>query len=273
MIHTDINNLTLESHKQVLITCDYQVSDKCSTKYSRQYRDARKTREKNSGTDICIYCSRYLKFSGRNNPNCKYKNLDDSLMSQIDTPFKAWLLGWIASDGSLAKKGETNIAILTSDSYLLEEITRLVNGPKIKLIKNNYMSLLSISSIQLADDCRRHLGILSPMKKSKIVSFPSLPEILIPHFIRGLLEGDGYLSHCKKYWKSGFGIYPRLGIASISPSIKEGLKAFYGFGSITKSGWTTSNKKAIQVASNIYQNAYLTPILKRKYEIYQQWIL
>lgn len=99
MFLEDTSGLSRGSHKQVSVVCDFQESKSCLVNVTRSYRDARDNMDRNNGSYICFQCSRFMKYSGRNNPNCKYKALDDHLMDVIDSEVKAYLLGWIASDG------------------------------------------------------------------------------------------------------------------------------------------------------------------------------
>lgn len=270
MITDDITKLSSESHKRVDVVCDSQASENCKKEYTRQYRDILKTRNRNNGKDICLQCSRATKATGRQNPNAKYPDLDDSFLDQIDTPFKAWLLGWIASDGTLSKLNEIEISIIHSDGYILEAIADVIKCRKPVLVKNGHMISLTIYSQQMANAARRHLNIPKPMKKSKIVEFPDLTKELIPHFLRGLVEGDGCLR--MKTSSRSSQSYPYIEIASSSDKMKESIKEKFGLGNINKHTWQVCGKKAITACNFIYQNIADTPILKRKYEKYQQFI-
>ena len=71
------NTLSENSHKRVNVKCDFNTSDKCKNEYTLEYRQYLKFSSNNDGQLSCIYChnNRYM---GRNNPNCKYKNIDDN---------------------------------------------------------------------------------------------------------------------------------------------------------------------------------------------------
>jgi hypothetical protein len=107
----NVTNLTLGSHKRVNVKCDVNTSEKCKHEYTLEYRQYLKFVGDN--TLRCIYC-RNVAYSGRNNSNCKYKYIDDSMFKTIDSPEKAWLLGWIASDGCISKRG---VSISIRDYY------------------------------------------------------------------------------------------------------------------------------------------------------------
>ena len=90
-----------QSHSIVEVECDFKVNKKCKNIYKTSYKSYFKNISRNNGKLICLFCSRDMKFSGRNNPNCKYKNIDDNYFQQINKE-KAYLLGWIASDGCVS---------------------------------------------------------------------------------------------------------------------------------------------------------------------------
>ena len=92
------------SHMRVMIDCDFQIAEKCPKTFARTYKDIITVMNKNEGKYICMHCSRALKISGRLNPSVVHRTLDDSMMKNIDTEGKAYLLGWIASDGHVKKR-------------------------------------------------------------------------------------------------------------------------------------------------------------------------
>ena len=65
-----------------------------------------------------------IKYLGRNNPNYLYK-LNDDYFKDIDDN-KAYILGWIASDGHIAKRGFA-ISIDKKDLLILEKIRDLIS--------------------------------------------------------------------------------------------------------------------------------------------------
>lgn len=263
----NIHNLSDGSHKVFDVTCDFQVTEKCKKIMKIEWRTILKQRNNNGGMDICLQCSRATKASGRDNPNAKYKQLNDDYFNVIDTPMKAWILGWIASDGSLAKKNVCTISILKSDIKILNEISSELKcgSPKDKNrldASKNEMSTISINSKRIFSDLTRHLGLPGPCKKSAILKFPELQENLKIYFIRGLFEGDGSISYHSKY------NYLRISIAGTSVPIKESIFDYFKCGHIGADSWQVTGKKALCVAKTIYEDILSTPILDRKYSKY-----
>ena len=193
MILTDITGFSKESHKEVNVKCDFNITDKCRGTFVSVYRDVLKMQNRNNGKDICIYCSRRLKCAGRNNPNSKYE-FDDNFFNNIDSDGKAYLLGWIASDGHIAKTNSVTIAIHKKD----EEIFRKFNEILGTKIETNYhktrpMVKFSFNSLQASKDICKHLSI-SPGRKCETVQFPEdlqNDKNLGWAFIRGIFDGDG----------------------------------------------------------------------------------
>src|SRR6476469_1999984 len=99
--------------------CDSRTSHKCRVRWLVSARLLRRTKARNNDKNICVYCSRAIKSTGRNNPNCKYKSLDDCFFDNVDTEEKAYFLGWIASDGSISKNGSINIFVQKKDAGIL----------------------------------------------------------------------------------------------------------------------------------------------------------
>src|SRR5574338_45974 len=168
MILENISSLKLGSHKPIRIRCDFRESSKCRFEFMRHYREILSYRAKNNNKDICLYCSRKIKFSGRDNPNSKYE-LDDNLLENIDSEGKAYLLGWIASDGSVCANGAITISVHKKDEDLFNTIFRII-GYRSKLSRRGNMVSLRLCSTKMMNDVCRHLNI-SPGKKSHVVEF------------------------------------------------------------------------------------------------------
>lgn len=130
----------------------------------------------------------------------KYK-LNEHYFDEVDTPNKAYILGILYSDGSNnPSKSTVSISLQEEDGYILEKIRNELNSSKpLEYLdysnkhdfgynyKNQYRLLLFSSYL-----CRQlsNLGVVK--NKSLKISFPNfLPDDLIPHFVRGVYDGDG----------------------------------------------------------------------------------
>ncbi len=246
--------------QKIPVTCALQVSPKCKKTWEITSRAFRQGKKRNDGKIICLYCSRAFKFTGRTNPNCRYQRLDDKLFDRVDNEAKAYLLGWIASDGSI-RKGSIVIAIHSDDTHTLARLRDIVDKElPIKKKKNRPISYFEISSSQMQERVCQLLEI-EPGKKDRTVGFPKLDsDELYWAFIRGYFDGDGSISS------------PALGrircnIASQSDKLRNGIKEFcqikcsdYG----DKLEW--NNNHALDFLHKIYHGA--SYYLPRKHDLY-----
>lgn len=212
-------------------------------------------------------------YSGRNNPNCQYKELDDNLMDVIDSKEKAYFLGWVASDGSIDKNTKSvTIEILDTDRRVLEDLRDvLFPGIPVKINRLRRRAIFRISSSEIGNACCKHLKIV-PGKKSFTVRFPDSckeDRAFGWAFLKGLFEGDGHVN--KVYSKSkGSVVSPRCEIASSSEDMKKDIIDFVDMPTYANNhivAWTGVN--ALDFLGNIYKDDALR--LSRKYDAYLQW--
>lgn len=119
---------------------------------------------------------------------------------RVWTPEMAYILGYWWADGCMRIKADTGahlIAIAGNDRAHLETMAQAINV-------NYYMRKVSLSSQcyeisycskEMFEDLQAHGG--TP-HKSRTIGFPSVPPELLPHFVRGFVDGDGTLS-----WNAG----------------------------------------------------------------------
>ena len=202
MFLEDISELSRWSHKQVSVVCDFQESELCLRKIRRMYMNVCITMDRNNGRYIRPFCLK-MKLNGRNNPNCKYKDLDDHLMDIIDSSAKAYLLGWIAADGTISPNGNIGIAVNTCDVGVLEIICDFI-CPNLHIAdcKKGAMKVLRICSSQWCKAVKEHLNLSfdkgESHKKSHLVQMPvNISDPLKWCFLHGLFEGDGNISIVK----------------------------------------------------------------------------
>lgn len=127
-----------------------------------------------------------------------YAGCDDRYF-ETWSPNMAWMLGYIWADGSIYDTGERGGALkfgcVTDDDYLLfqikdelesnHKIARNVPGPS-----GRHQSRLQITSTQLVKSLMSLHGLM-PRKTYLDCPFPAVPPEHLPHFARGLLDGDG----------------------------------------------------------------------------------
>lgn len=112
----------------------------------------------------------------------------------------AYVLGLIITDGHITKRDNT-LVIVQKDKNLLIAIREII-GPT-SILPSNGSWRLSYSSITMKQDLK-NLGIEN--KYFSLVEMSKISNIFLPHFIRGVLDGDGYIcfSRTEQKWISGF---------------------------------------------------------------------
>jgi deoxyuridine 5'-triphosphate nucleotidohydrolase len=198
--------------------------------------------------------------------HCRYHTLDDNYFSVIDNEFKAYVLGWIASDGHLKHNG-FSINIHIKDKEILEKIRNIIClDLPIHLSKNRPMINLTINSSQIAQDIGRHLNLPLKGKKDKLITIPNIKESLKIHFIRGFFDGDGHVSNAR-YKKP----YCRAGITSNSTKLLQQIKDIINipcyFNNKDRLEW--SNNNALDFLFKLYNNSSIE--LARKKDLYELW--
>lgn len=208
-------------------------------------------------------CSNKLKekmYMGRNNPNTKY-NLDDNFFKEIVSEDKAYLLGWIASDGTVSKNG-IQISINIKDIKCLETLRDIICKDIQIKSKTVDMVSLTISSKTIVNDICELLNIL-PEKKSDIVCFPNLEnDDLKWAFLRGFFDGDGSISNITEECRS-----PQCSITTSSINMRNAIKEFCKI-PCNENGislWWYGNN-ALDFLSKLYKNSNYR--LYRKYDLY-----
>ena len=262
-----LGSLSKNSHKEFIVRCDSRISDKCRKEYQIEYRRYLKVLDQNDGNIRCIYCSRTVKFTGRNNPNTKYI-FDDNYFSNIDTSEKAYLLGWIASDGSIGI-GKFCVAIHEKDIEILDLFQKYIcKDVPIRKFTTPTSKLCSytICSKQISNDLCRHLKI-KPRKKSSTVKFPNILDVFKWDFIRGYFEGDGSINNPSKAKR----LYPKGSIASNSKYMLKSINKICGIGCISNNALHMAGKPLMSFLDGIYKNSKDLK-LNRKYNNYISWI-
>lgn len=137
----------------------------------------------------------------------KYK-VNHEYFDEIDTEYKAYILGFIYADGSIIQpKGNRQmnlrIAIQEEDGYILQKFADEAAGGQIKVmnppaVKSKGWKRRSIVSIVSDKMCKRLIELGCKPNKSRIgMDFPTLDNQLVRHFVRGFLDGDGCITEKK----------------------------------------------------------------------------
>jgi thymidylate synthase ThyX len=139
----------------------------------------------------------------------KTLHADTKYFAEIDNPQKAYLLGLIYADGNVAyrddKPSHSSIAQHSDWAAWLRRLGALWGGAVISAGREG-LARLTIPGKEAAEHLTKH-GVARA--KSHVLTGPVLDDDLISHFIRGYLEGDGYIGLRE----------PRVTITSGSPEL------------------------------------------------------
>jgi len=116
--------------------------------------------------------------------------------AQIDTPEKAYVLGFLIADGHIRKDGsKVQVSVKEADAALLEAIARETGcdaplRPTINHYDKSRMMRLNLCGVKLVSDLNA-LGVRHD--KSQTATWPVIPPELEGHLVRGLWDGDGHI--------------------------------------------------------------------------------
>lgn len=210
----------------------------------------------------------------------KYQ-IDEKYFEEIDSPQKAYWLGWLYSDGNnYENTGVIKLELHAKDGYIVNLLkTDLKSEHPIKEFdkKSTYKGYtwvtpvisFSFASQKLSNDLIQH-GCVG--NKSLIVGFPRLKKELYVHFLRGVFEGDGCLH--KRKGKLSY-VLRIAGSNEFCYRANEWLKnhmdlAFFLGKTGKNSSLTLSNRQNIlRFLDSIYNDAK-NHVLPRKYELYRK---
>ncbi|WP_053366728.1 LAGLIDADG family homing endonuclease [Bacillus sp. FJAT-27245] len=126
----------------------------------------------------------------------------------------AWVLGLIVTDGNVCPNNQS-FSVSQKDPQLLEKIAKLMEFTG-KVVKREHADLytLTVCSKALKNKLCK-LGITK--RKSLTVNFPKCPQDYMPSFVRGVIDGDGYVDN------EGYTVT----VTSCSYSFAQGLMSVY----------------------------------------------
>lgn len=141
-----------------------------------------------------------------NSDSYRKYTLDQTFFDVIDTEEKAYILGLIATDGSVSKN-ILSIELKRSDKGLLEKVSMCFNSNKpimnsvhFSPIYNKYYESAKVSFISkhLVNSLLT-LGITSNKTYSLSIKHDLIPKHLERHFWRGAIDGDGWIFNSEKH--------------------------------------------------------------------------
>jgi len=119
---------------------------------------------------------------------------DVDFFAQIDTPEKAYILGFLIADGHINKTGaRVELGVKEADAQILRDIADAIgcDSPLRTMInsydRSNFLRI-SLCGRQLVSDLARY-GLHHD--KSTTATYPSVDPDLEGHLVRGIWDGDG----------------------------------------------------------------------------------
>ena len=126
--------------------------------------------------------------------------LNEAYFENIDTEAKAYFLGLIIADGNVFideknkkanRQASISITLNSHDEYILECFKNEVKTNTVVGHDGRGCSQIAIRSNKMSKDLEKY-GIVP--RKSFITYLPLLDNKLMPHLIRGIMDGDGSIN-------------------------------------------------------------------------------
>lgn len=129
----------------------------------------------------------------------KYK-INEEFLDAIDTPEKAYFLGWAYSDGYHNEKTYSfRLALQARDEDILIKLNSILESEcPIKFVKRRKehhqdQKYLDFHSKKLSKSLS-NLGVVQNKSKTLIIPLDKIPEKYTKYLLRGWFEGDGHVS-------------------------------------------------------------------------------
>lgn len=120
-------------------------------------------------------------------------NLKEDFFERIDTEVKAYFLGFIIADGNVfnpndGRQHSISITLDSNDEYMLERFKQEIGTNTSISHDGRGCSQIAIRSNKMAKDLEQY-GVVP--RKSFTTYLPNIGEDMMPHVLRGILDGDG----------------------------------------------------------------------------------
>jgi hypothetical protein len=145
---------------------------------------------------------RNIKIGGRFRLNRVKLNVNVDFFKEIDTPTKAYWLGYLLADGNI-NKIETKCNLISKDLEIIQKFKNDIDSEH-KISKNEVLDkrndkkyenfTIQVTNKNFVLNLLKH-GLNT--NKSDIFKMPNINHILNPYFFAGLFDGDGYVGLIK----------------------------------------------------------------------------
>lgn len=153
-------------------------------------------------TCITRYAIKYDIYKVKYNRN-KTNHVNSTYFANIDTPQKAYFLGFIMADGNMYLKGngkyQFSIKIKETDKDILYKLAEHIDFPKDKITireerRNDSLTRCAEIKIYNQEFCKHLIALGVIPRKTGKESMPNMNKELQKDFIRGYMDGDGWIS-------------------------------------------------------------------------------
>ena len=180
----------------------------------------------------------------------------------------AYILGFIFTDGCLSKN-KRSFSISQKEDYILVEIAKCLGMPKesIRTTRQNGRNYfhLTISSVKMCRSLCWH-GLIP--NKSLTVDFPNVQKRYIGAFLRGVIDGNGWVD------KNSYRVVICTGSSSFAEGLNQVLQNLNFNARIRISRGlytvTVSQKKNLRMLADLIYEKKGSLYLKRKYLIFNR---
>lgn len=197
------------------------------------------------------------------------QTFDEHYFDNIDTPNKAYLLGFLYADGCVNKNNVISFTLHQNDKKILEMyVSELKATNQIADVKNKLHVRLAFCSKHM---CNTLMNLGCGHNKTSSLNFPDIPEIYKYDFIRGFMDGDGCISVVNRDKHK----YISLSFTGTLEMLQELKSTFNVDNKITfyRNSYALHIGKTLDVLrilKNIYNEADL--YMTRKYNKYQEYL-
>ena len=192
--------------------------------------------------------------------------------SKIDTPEKAYWLGFLYADGCVTVKNEINLNI-TDEEHIkkFKQAIGAINHKITKTIDNRFKNAKPLYFFSIKDK-QLHTDLIKwgcvPQKSLQLTKIPNIPRDYVSHFIRGYFDGDGslhYLQGTNNFRISFLGTKEFLQDIqkelNINQTISLGTGKTYYF-------QIAGRKQVVKILNYLYKDSNESIRLDRKYQKY-----
>lgn len=187
---------------------------------------------------------------------------------KIDTPNKAYLLGFLYADGCIQKNNVVSIIVHQKDIEILQMFKKELNASnEISEVKSKPHVRIFFCSKHMCDTL---INIGCRHNKTYSLSFPNIDDVYKYDFIRGFMDGDGSISLISRRDKK----YISLSFTGTLEMMQE-LKRIFNMDSKIRfyrgaySIHIGKTEDVLRILNNIYNNAEL--YMTRKFKKYQEY--